>query len=96
MMLAGFAGSASQIAGADYLLPGIVAVIVGGTLFSGGKGSILATAVAALFMAQLQQLVLSMGASPAVQLLVQAAAIVVAVGMRALPRLLQQFKAKPA
>lgn len=92
MMLAGFAGSASQIAGSDYLLPGIVAVIVGGTQFTGGRGSILATAVAALFMAQLQQLVLSMGASPAVQLLVQAAAIVVAVGMRSLPRLYQALK----
>lgn len=96
MLLAGFAGSASQTAGADYLLPGIVAVIVGGTQFSGGKGSILASTVAALFMAQLQQLVLSMGASPAVQLLVQAAAIVVAVAVRTLPRLYRQFTTKTA
>ena len=96
MMLAGFAGSASQTAGADYLLPGIVAVIVGGTQFSGGKGSIVATAVAALFMTQLQQLVLSMGASPATQLLVQAAAIVVAVGMQSLPRLYRQFRSRGA
>lgn len=94
MMLAGFAGSASQTAGADYLLPGIVAVIVGGTQFSGGKGSIVATAVAALFMVQLQQLVLSMGASPATQLLVQAGAIVIAVGLRSLPRLYRQLKVK--
>ena len=91
MMLAGFVGSASQTAGADYLLPGIVAVIVGGTQFGGGKGSIVATALAALFMAQLQQLVMALGASPAVQLLVQAAAIVVAVGLRALPRLKQRL-----
>lgn len=96
MMLAGFAGSASQTAGTDYLLPGIVAVIVGGTQFTGGKGSIVATAVAALFMTQLQQLVLSMGASPATQLLVQAAAIVVAVGMRSLPRLYHQFRSRGA
>jgi ribose transport system permease protein len=95
MMLAGFVGSASQTAGADYLLPGIVAVIVGGTQFSGGKGSILATAIAAIFMAQLQQLVLALGASPAVQLLVQAAAIVVAVGLRSLPRLLARWNAWP-
>lgn len=92
VMLAGFIGSASQTAGTDYLLPGIAAVIVGGTQFSGGKGSIVATAVAALFMAQLQQLVLSLGAGPAVQLLVQAAAIVAAVGLRALPRLLRQVR----
>lgn len=91
MMMAGFVGSASQTAGADYLLPGIVAVIVGGTQFNGGKGSIVATALAALFMAQLQQLVLALGASPAVQLLVQAAAIIAAVGLRALSRL-KQFR----
>ncbi len=89
MLLAGFVGSASQTAGSDYLLPGIVAVIVGGTQFSGGRGSIVATAVAAVFMAQLQQLVMALGASPAVQLLVQAGAIVVAVGIRSLPRLLK-------
>lgn len=94
MMLAGFVGSASQTAGADYLLPGIVAVIVGGTQFSGGRGSIVATALAALFMAQLQQLVLALGASPAVQLLVQAVAIIVAVGLRALPRLKQRLQSK--
>jgi ribose transport system permease protein len=94
MMLAGFVGSASQTAGADYLLPGIVAVIVGGTQFTGGKGSIVATAVAAVFMTQLQQLVLSLGASPAMQLLVQAAAIVVAVGLRSLPRLWKRVSAK--
>jgi ribose transport system permease protein len=96
IMLAGFVGFASQSAGADYLLPGIVAVIVGGTQFSGGRGSIVATAVAALFMAQLQQLVLSMGASPAVQLLVQAIAIVLAVGLRSLPRLVRQLRGKKA
>ena len=95
MMLAGFAGSASQIAGGDYLLPGIVAVIVGGTKFSGGQGSIVATAVAALFMAQLQQLVLSMGASPSTQLMVQASAIVIAVGLRSVPRLYRDFKGQP-
>jgi ribose transport system permease protein len=96
IMLAGFVGFASQSAGADYLLPGIVAVIVGGTQFSGGRGSIVATAVAALFMAQLQQLVLSMGASPATQLLMQSIAIVLAVGLRALPRLFRQLRGKKA
>ena len=83
ILLAGFVGFASQSAGNDYLLPGIIAVIVGGTQFGGGKGSILASAVAALFMAQLSQLVNSLGASSAVQLLVQAIAIVIAVGSRA-------------
>lgn len=76
---AGFIGSASCIAGNDYLLPAIAAAVVGGTPFSGGKGSIIASGVAALFLSQLGQLVLSMGASTAVQLLVQAGAIIIAV-----------------
>jgi ribose transport system permease protein len=84
----GFIGSASQVAGNDYLLPGIAAVVVGGTPFTGGRGSVIASGVAAVFMAQLVQMVLALGAGPAVQFLVQALAIVVAVSIRGLPRLL--------
>lgn len=87
MLYAGFIGSASHTAGNDYLLPAIAAVVVGGTPFSGGRGSVVASGVAALFMAQLGQLVLSMGASTAVQLLVQAAAIIIAVTIRHVPAL---------
>lgn len=89
MLYAGYIGSASQTAGNDYLLPAIAAVVVGGTPFTGGKGSVVASGVAALFMAQLGQLVLSMGASTAVQLLVQAAAIILAVTIRRIPGLLR-------
>lgn len=85
MLLAGFIGSASQTSGDDYLLPAIAAVVVGGTPFTGGKGSVIASAVAALFMAQLGQLVLALGAGPAVQLLVQACAILLATTVRYLP-----------
>lgn len=87
MLYAGFIGSASHIAGNDYLLPAIAAVVVGGTPFSGGRGSVIASGMAALFLSQLGQLVLSMGASTAVQLLVQAAAIITAVTIRHLPAL---------
>jgi ribose transport system permease protein len=90
MLYAGFIGSASHIAGNDYLLPAIAAVVVGGTPFSGGRGSVVASGVAALFMAQLGQLVLSMGASTAVQLLVQAAAIIIAVTIRHIPTLFRR------
>lgn len=85
MLLGGFIGSASQTSGNDYLLPAIAAVVVGGTPFTGGKGSVIASAVAALFMAQLGQLVLALGAGPAVQLLVQACAILLATTVRHLP-----------
>lgn len=82
MLFAGFIGSASPTAGNDYLLPAIAAVVVGGTPFSGGRGSVVASAVAALFMVQLGQMVLALGASTAVQLLVQALAITLAVLIR--------------
>ena len=39
MLYTGFIGTASQTAGNDYLLPGIAAVVVGGTPFTGGRGA---------------------------------------------------------
>jgi ribose transport system permease protein len=95
MLLAGFIGSASQTSGNDYLLPAIAAVVVGGTPFTGGKGSVIASAVAALFMAQLGQLVLALGAGPAVQLLVQACAILLATTVRHFPAAIGRFRKKP-
>lgn len=86
MLLAGYIGSASAAAGDDYLLSGIAAVIVGGTPLTGGRGSVVASAVAALFLTQLGQMALSLGGSPAVQLLVQALAIVLATGLRTIAR----------
>lgn len=92
ILLAGFIGSASHTAGNDYLLPAIAAVVVGGTPFTGGKGSVVASAVAALFMAQLGQMVLAMGASTAVQLLVQASAILIAITIRNVPAIIRAGK----
>ena len=85
LLLAGFIGSASQTAGNDYLLTSIAAVAVGGTPFTGGRGSVVASAVAALFLAQLGQMVLALGAAPAVQLLIQATAILGAATIRHIP-----------
>jgi ribose transport system permease protein len=85
VLLAGFVGYASPTAGADYLLPSIAAVVVGGTPFTGGRGSVVASGAAALFMAQLGQMVLALGAGPAQQLLVQAVTIVVATSIRRIP-----------
>ncbi|WP_055135027.1 ABC transporter permease [Pseudomonas corrugata] len=94
MLLAGFIGSASHTAGNDYLLPAIAAVVVGGTPFTGGKGSVVASAVAALFMAQLGQMVLAMGASTAIQLLVQAFAILIAISVRNIPAVINSLTRK--
>ena len=92
MLFTGFIGSASQTAGNDYLLPAIAAVIVGGTPFSGGRGSVIASGVAALFMTQLGQMVLALGAPTSVQLLVQALAIIIAVTVRHVPGLLRMLR----
>jgi ribose transport system permease protein len=94
ILYAGYIGSASQVAGNEYLLPAIAAVVVGGTPFSGGRGSVVASGVAALFMTQLGQLVLSLGASTPVQLLVQAGAIVLAMTIRHLPSVLAFIRMK--
>jgi ribose transport system permease protein len=94
MLLAGLIGSASPVAGNDYLMPAIAAVVVGGTKFTGGRGSVVASAAAALFMAQLGQMVLALGAGPAVQLLVQACAIVLAIAVRHLPAALRRLSGK--
>ncbi|SLN54236.1 Ribose transport system permease protein RbsC [Aquimixticola soesokkakensis] len=92
MLYTGFIGSASQTAGNDYLLPAIAAVVVGGTPFSGGRGSVIASGVAALFITLLGQMVLALGAGTSVQLLVQALAIIVAVSVRYLPELFQALR----
>lgn len=90
ILLAGYIGNASHTAGNDYLMPAIAAVVVGGTPFTGGRGSVIASGIAALFMAQLSQLVLALGAGPAIQLLVQALAILLATTIRLLPSLLKR------
>jgi len=68
--------------GHDYLLPAFAAVVIGGTPFTGGRGSVVAVAVAALFLTQLDQLIFALGAAHSVQLLVQAGALVVAALVR--------------
>jgi ribose transport system permease protein len=91
VLLAGFIGSASQTAGNDYLLTSIAAVAVGGTPFTGGRGSVIASAVAALFLAQLGQMVLALGAGPAIQLLIQVGAILGAAIIRHVPDIIRGF-----
>ena len=95
VLLAGFVGFASPTAGSDYLLPSIAAVVVGGTPFTGGRGSVVASGASALFRAQLGQMALALGAGPAQQLLVQAVAIVAATSVRRVPFKLLPLKRKP-
>lgn len=82
VLLAGFTGSATSTLGTPYLLTAIAAVVVGGTPFTGGRGSVIASAAAALFLSQLGQVTLALGAPTSVQLFVQSGALVLATGLR--------------
>jgi ribose transport system permease protein len=67
--------------GDNYLLPSVAAVVLGGTSLLGGRGNLVATAVAALFLSQLDQFVLGLGVAFATRTLVQAAALAVGVAL---------------
>ena len=79
VVLAGYVSTPNTNAGNPYLLPAIAAVVVGGTSLLGGRGSVVGSAVGALFLSQLTQLVLSLGAPSSTQLLIQALVIAIAV-----------------
>ena len=85
ILLSGYAGTSTVDLGTPYLLPAVAAVIVGGTPLKGGGGSVFATALAALFVTQLVQVTLALGAPTSSQLLVQSVAIVLAVVFRSWP-----------
>jgi ribose transport system permease protein len=85
ILLAGYIKTADIYVGNTYLLPTVAAVVLGGTSLSGGVGSVIATAGGALFLTQLDQLVLASGATTAVQYLIQGAIIALGMGLRNLP-----------
>ncbi|MDO7883381.1 ABC transporter permease [Salinibacterium soli] len=79
VLLAGLLRLPTLTAGNDYLLPSIAAVVLGGTALTGGKGSVIGTALGALFLAQLGQLVQTFTQATAVQNIVQA--LIIGVGI---------------
>ncbi len=81
IFLAGLMQLPSAFQGDNYLMPSIAAVVLGGTSLFGGAGNLTATVIAALFLTQLQQLVLITGFSVGVQYLFQGGAIVVGVAV---------------
>jgi ribose transport system permease protein len=81
MLLAGVVQTPSAFQGNNYLLPSVAAVVLGGTSLLGGVGSVIATAGGALFLTQLQQLVLTTDLSAGVSRLVEAGAIAVGVAI---------------
>jgi ribose transport system permease protein len=81
VLLAGIVAQPTAFQGDAYLLPSVAAVVLGGTSLLGGRGNLVATAVAALFLSQLNQFVLALGVSFAVQTLVEAAALALGVAL---------------
>ena len=78
---AGIVNQPTAYEGNNYLLPTVAAVVLGGTSLLGGRGNLVATALAALFLSQLDQFVLALGVSFATRTLVQAAALAVGVAL---------------
>jgi ribose transport system permease protein len=85
VLLAGVVSTPSAFQGDQYLLPSVAAVVLGGTSLLGGRGSVVASAIAALFISQLDQLVLTIGAKDAVQNLVEAGALAAGLAIYSVP-----------
>lgn len=92
ILLAGYVQSPSIGTGEPYMLAPIAAVVIGGSTLGRGRTSVVASVGGAIFLSQLTQLILGLGAPTAVQLLVQALVIGVAVGMRRLPPVTRVFR----
>jgi ribose transport system permease protein len=86
ILLAGFLGTPGISAGTDYLLPTIAAVVLGGTSLGGGLGSVVASAGGALFLTQLEEVVLGSGAGISGQYIVQGTIIALGMAIRNFPR----------
>jgi ribose transport system permease protein len=82
VLLAGYTKTPPLFLGDQYLLPTVAAVVLGGTALTGGISSIGATAVAALFLTQLGQLLRSVGWPDALQLIAQAVVLIAVVLLR--------------
>jgi ribose transport system permease protein len=81
VLLSGVIAQPTAFQGDAYLLPSVAAVVLGGTSLLGGRGYLVATAVAAVFLSQLEQFVLALGVSFAIRTLVEAAALTIGVAL---------------
>lgn len=81
VILAGVIAQPTAFQGDAYLLPSVAAVVLGGTSLLGGRGFLVPTAIAAVFLSQLEQFVLALGVSFAIRTLVEAAALTVGVAL---------------
>ncbi len=84
LLLAGYVGTPDSSLGADYLLPAIASVVLGGTLLGGGRGRVVGSVVAALFFSQLTAVVLALGVPTATQFIIEALILALAVAAQSL------------
>lgn len=91
ILLAAFLKTPSIFVGESLLLPTVAAVVLGGTALTGGVANILASAVAALFLTHLGQIVLSIGAPTSVQLLIQSATIIIGMSLKSMMERISLF-----
>jgi ribose transport system permease protein len=84
VLLAGIIAQPTAFQGDAYLLPSVAAVVLGGTSLLGGRGFLVPTAIAAVFLSQLEQFVLALGVSFAIRTLVEAAALTIGVALYSL------------
>jgi ribose transport system permease protein len=85
VLITGYTQTPGIGAGQYYLLPTIAAVVLGGTSLAGGNGSVVATAVGAVFLTQLDQVVTANGAAQSVQFIIQGAIIALGMLLRNVP-----------
>jgi len=77
ILLSAFIRNPTLRVGEPYLLAPIAAAVLGGTAVTGGTGSMVAVAGAALFLSQLGQMLKMLGLSSAIQFVIEGIAIVI-------------------
>jgi ribose transport system permease protein len=85
ILITGYLSTPGINAGSTYLLPSIAAVVLGGTSLAGGTGSVIATAVGAVFLTQLGQVVTANGAPESVEFIIQGSIIALGMLLRNVP-----------
>jgi ribose transport system permease protein len=65
VLLLGYTGTVFVAAGEQYVLPSVIAVVLGGTALSGGKGSYFGTVAGAIFLTVLTALLTTLSVAPA-------------------------------
>jgi len=81
ILLAGITNQPTAFQGDSLLLPSVAVVVLAGTSLLGGRGFPISTVIAAVFLRELQQVVLALGVDTSVQTLVQAIALAVGVAL---------------